>query len=150
MKDMFCEFVLIPSSGDLKRFSNLKWSPTDYPFLKCLCGWYLLSLQLSIPISWCSKNRDDFPKGVILGGFLILINLPIQSNSTTMLSRFAVAARSGVTAVKYSSFERWTVVYSLVPMVLYPILYVVSLRLYRSMFWFPCLLFLLFWCFSFV
>ena len=81
MKDIFCEFVLIPRSGDLKRFSNLKWSP-------------------------CSKNRDDFPKGVILGGFLILINLPIQSNSTTMLSRFAVAARSGVTAVKYSSFER--------------------------------------------
>ena len=42
----------------------------------------------------------------LLRGFLILINLPIHSNSITMLSRFAVAARNGVTAVKYPFFER--------------------------------------------
>ena len=42
----------------------------------------------------------------LLRGFLILIHLPIYSNFITMLSRFAVAARSGVTAVKYTFFER--------------------------------------------
>lgn len=66
---------------------------------------YLLS-QLISTLFCIIPKIEAISQKELLRGFLILIHLPIHSNSITMLSRFAVAARSGVTAVKYPFFER--------------------------------------------
>ena len=66
---------------------------------------YLLS-QLISTLFCIIPKIEAISQKELLRGFIILIHLPIHSNSITMLSRFAVAARSGVTTVTYPFFER--------------------------------------------